>query len=96
MQKCPFCGCDMKAHTHSDLNFASPQSLELMSLSILHFLLHIFIHIRNLGYRWTVKTWKKRNMDWVEIDRRTEEVNKAFEKKGLTKGSSLIGHDVAK
>jgi hypothetical protein len=71
---------------HSELNFASPESLELMCLSILHFLIHIFIFVRNLGYRWTVKAWMKRGMDWVEIGRRTEEVNNALIANGLTMG----------
>ena len=71
---------------HRDMRVPTPESLELMCLSILHFLLHLFILIRDLGYRSTTKTWKKRNMDWVEIDRRTAEVNVAFEGKGLTLG----------
>ena len=71
---------------HSILNFASPESLELMCLSILHFLIHIFSFVRNLGYRWTVKAWMKNGMDWGEIGRRTTEVNNALIGEGLTMG----------
>ena len=58
-KKCPFCLCDMETAMHTDVNFASPESLDLMCLSILHFLIHVFGHICNLGYRWTVKEWNK-------------------------------------
>ena len=70
---------------HSELNFASPESLELMCLSILHFLIHIFSFVRNLGYRWTVKAWMKHGVQG-EIERRTVEVNNALIGEGLTMG----------
>ena len=82
----------MKSIIHNELNFASPESLELMCLSILHYLLHIFIHVRNLGYRSTTAAWNKRGqMDWVEIKRREKEVNLAFEEKGLSTGVEKDG-----
>ena len=56
-QKCPFCGCDMKTAMHSDLNFGSPDAIQLMCLSILHFLLHILGHVLKVGYHNTVKKW---------------------------------------
>ena len=87
-QKCPFCGKRMEEAMHCDINFASEGALSLMCLSILHFLIHAFDHIRKVGHKWTVKQWNKRNMDKDEIARRTEEVNDAlFNVFGLPSGA---------
>ena len=42
--------------------------------------------IENNLFRWTVKTWWQKDQDWAEIGRRTDEVNAAFEAKGLSLG----------
>ena len=97
--KCPFCGCKMEegmvgAAQHIKLNFASPESLELMCLSILHFLLHILLHIRKVGYRWTIKKWNGRTqetrltaLEKVEEEGRKMTINNAFADRGLPIGN---------
>ena len=83
----------MKA-THTNINFASPESLELMCLSILHFLLHILLHIRKVGYRWTIKKWNGRTqetrltaLEKVEEEGRKMTINNAFADRGLPIGN---------
>ena len=96
-KKCPFCGCTMEegmqgAAEHTNLKFASPESLELMCLSILHFLLHILVHIRKVGYRWKIKKWnsKPSRLTLVEKDlekTETTRINDALAERGLPTGN---------
>ena len=81
----------MKA-THTNLNFASPESLELMCLSILHFLLHILLHIRKIGYRWNIKKWGSKpsrlNDDEKDLEKReTKRIDDALAARGLPIGN---------
>ena len=47
------------AMRHGDLDINSnPDALGYMCLSILHYLLHIFKHVWNIGIRWEIKVWK--------------------------------------
>ena len=96
-QKCPFCGQTMKQAMHRDLDFASPEALELMCLSLLHFLLHILDHVMKLGYSWTVKKWYKSLSEEEDFEkkRRTKEINDAFAARGLPVGTFISGKGTA-
>ena len=81
----------MKA-THTNINFASPESLELMCLSILHFLLHILLHIRKIGYRWKIKKWNSKPSRLTEDEKDLEKreikrIDDALGARGLTIGN---------
>ena len=81
----------MKA-THTNINFASPESLELMCLSILHFLLHILLHIRKIGYRWKIKKWNSKPSrltdDEKDLEKREiKRIDDALAARGLTIGN---------
>lgn len=96
-KKCPFCGKGMHDAMHDDLNFASPESLELMCLSILHFLLHILEHVMKVGYRNTIKKWNVRYDpgEREEMERRTMEIQVAMEHRGLPVGKIKPGKGLA-
>ena len=52
-ERCRFCGLMMvDAMRHGDLEMISnPEALGYMCLSILHYMLHIFKHVWNIGFR---------------------------------------------
>ena len=84
--RCPFCGGTMGQCMDVDLDLQpTPESLGLMCLSILHFLLHIFDHVFKVGFRMHLEKWNAAMDDDErrDIQERKDLIKAAYEARGL-------------